>query len=143
MLRIFVKNEEDMEKLGMDLVSKLGPGSVVALTGNLGAGKTTLTKSIAKGLGVTDLIVSPTFTLIHEYSSGKLPLYHFDLYRIEDEEELYELGYEEYFYGEGICVIEWADRIEGHIPKDAIRVHIDYGANENERIIKIDENIGN
>lgn len=142
MLRIFIKNEEDMEKLGMGLVSRLGPGSVVALTGNLGAGKTTFTKAIAKGLGITDLIVSPTFTLIHEYSGGRMPLYHFDLYRIEDDEELYELGYEEYFYGEGICVIEWADRIGDYLPEDAVHVHIDYGVGENERIVEIDDNIG-
>ncbi|MFA5636391.1 MAG: tRNA (adenosine(37)-N6)-threonylcarbamoyltransferase complex ATPase subunit type 1 TsaE, partial [Anaerovoracaceae bacterium] len=112
MLEICIKNEKEAEKLGMQLADKLSPGSVVALTGDLGVGKTTLTKAIARGLGITALITSPTFTIIHEYRDGRLPLYHFDVYRIEDEEELHELGYEEYFYGDGVCVIEWADRIK-------------------------------
>lgn len=139
MLEIYVKNEKEAERLGIQLADKLVPGSVIALTGNLGAGKTTFTKAVAKGLGITDVITSPTFTIIQEYRSGRLPLYHFDVYRIEDEEELYELGYEEYFYGDGVCVIEWADRIEDFLPKDTIRIHIDYGAEENERIFQIDE----
>jgi tRNA threonylcarbamoyladenosine biosynthesis protein TsaE len=139
MLEIYVKNEKEAEGLGIQLADKLVPGSVIALTGNLGAGKTTFTKAVAKGLGITDVITSPTFTIIQEYRSGRLPLYHFDVYRIEDEEELYELGYEEYFYGDGVCVIEWADRIEDFLPKDTIRIHIDYGAEENERIFQIDE----
>ena len=96
MLEIYIKNEKEAEELGIQLADKLGPGSVIALTGNLGAGKTTFTKAVAKGLGITDLIVSPTFTIIQEYRSGRLPLYHFDVYRIEEEDELFELGYEEY-----------------------------------------------
>ena len=95
---------------------------------------------MAKGLGVTELVTSPSFTIIQEYRSGRLPLYHFDVYRIEDEEELYELGYEEYFYGDGVCVVEWADRIESFLPEDTIHIHIEYGAEENERIFQIDEN---
>ena len=142
MLEIYVKNKEEAEELGMKLADRLGPGSVVALTGNLGAGKTTFTKAVAKGLGIAALITSPTFTIIQEYRDGRLPLYHFDVYRLEDGEELYELGYEEYFYGDGICVIEWADRIEDFLPEDAIRIHIAYGDAENERIFQIDENIG-
>ncbi|NLT47249.1 MAG: tRNA (adenosine(37)-N6)-threonylcarbamoyltransferase complex ATPase subunit type 1 TsaE [Clostridiales bacterium] len=140
MLEIYIKNEKEAEELGIQLADKLGPGSVIALTGNLGAGKTTFTKAVAKGLGITDLIVSPTFTIIQEYRSGRLPLYHFDVYRIEDEDELFELGYEEYIYGEGVCVIEWADRIADFLPDHTIHIHIAYGDGENERIFQIDEN---
>lgn len=142
MLKIFVKDEKEAEALGMELAKKLGPGSIVALTGNLGAGKTTFAKAIAKGLGVTDLVTSPTFNLIHEHESGRLPFYHFDVYRLESPDELQELGYEEYFCGDGVCVVEWADLIENYIPKDAIRVNISYGENENERVIQIDEYTG-
>lgn len=141
MLRVCVKNEKEAEQLGIQLAVKLAPGSVIALYGDLGVGKTTFTKAVAKGLGITDLITSPTFTIIQEYRSGRLPLYHFDVYRLEDEEELYELGYEEYFFGDGVCVIEWADRIENFLPGDTIHIHIDYGAEENERILQIDEDI--
>jgi len=141
MSKVFVKTQEETERLGMKLAKVLKPGSVVALCGDLGAGKTTLTKAIAKGLGITSLVTSPTFTIIHEYKEGRLPFYHFDVYRLDDEEELHELGYEEYFYGDGVSVVEWADRVEGCLPKDAIRIKIFYGDGENERIFHI-ENIG-
>lgn len=142
MSKIRVKSKEETEALGMELAQELGPGSVVALFGDLGAGKTTFTKAIAKGLGISDLITSPTFTIIHEYESGRLPLYHFDVYRLGDEEELYELGYEEYFYGSGVTVVEWADRVEACLPEDAIRINISYGDGEDERIFHIDDDIG-
>ncbi len=142
MSKIRVKSKEETEALGMELAQELGPGSVVALFGDLGAGKTTFTKAIAKGLGISDLITSPTFTIIHEYESGRLPLYHFDVYRLGDEEELYELGYEEYFYGSGVTVVEWADRVEACLPEDAIRINISYGDGEDERIFHIDDSIG-
>lgn len=141
MSKVFVNTQEETERLGMKLAKVLKPGSVVALCGDLGAGKTTLTKAIAKGLGITSLVTSPTFTIIHEYKEGRLPFYHFDVYRLDDEEELHELGYEEYFYGDGVSVVEWADRVEGCLPKDAIRIKIFYGDGENERIFHI-ENIG-
>ncbi len=142
MIELYIKNEKEAEELGMQLADRLAPGAVIALTGDLGAGKTTFTKAVARGLGITDMVTSPTFTIIQEYEGGRLPLYHFDVYRLEDAEELYELGYEEYFYGEGVCVIEWADRIEDFLPKDSIRIHIAYSAEENERIFQIDENTG-
>ena len=109
---------------------------MIALTGDLGTGKTALTKSIAEGLGITEVITSPTFNIVKEYYSGRIPMYHFDVYRIGDIDEMYELGYEEYFYGNGVCIVEWADLIEDIIPEDAIRIDIEYGENEGERIYR-------
>ena len=109
---------------------------MIALEGDLGTGKTTLTKSIARGLGIDDVITSPTFNIVKEYRSGRLPLYHFDVYRIGDVDEMYEIGYEEYFYGDGVCIVEWADLIEDIIPDDAIRIRIEYGDKEGERIYR-------
>ena len=107
---------------------------MIALTGDLGAGKTTLTKEIAKGLGVTENVTSPTFTIVCEYTSGRLPLFHFDLYRIGSWEEAFEAGLEEYFGRGGVCVIEWADRVPELIPEDALVIDISYGEEEDERI---------
>lgn len=132
-----IKSELDTREFGIDLAKKLKPGDVVALIGNLGTGKTTLAKSIAEGLGITEMITSPTFTIVQEYTEGRLPLYHFDVYRICDLEEMYELGYEEYFFGQGVCVIEWADLIMDLIPENSIIIRIEYGTNEDERIYHI------
>ena len=104
--KIVIKNEEETKNFGEKLCERLTAGSIVALTGDLGTGKTALTKAIAAGLGVTDVITSPTFNIVKQYDSGRLPLYHFDVYRIGDVDEMYEIGYEEYFFGEGVCVIE-------------------------------------
>ena len=133
---IIIRNESETEKFGIGLAGKLDPGAVIALEGDLGTGKTTLTKSIARGLGIDDVITSPTFNIVKEYRSGRLPLYHFDVYRIGDVDEMYEIGYEEYFYGDGVCIIEWADLIEDIIPDDAIRIRIEYGDKEGERIYR-------
>lgn len=134
--KIVIKNEEETKKFGEKLCEKLTAGSIVALTGDLGTGKTTLTKAIAAGLGVTDVITSPTFNIVKQYDSGRLSLYHFDVYRIGDVDEMYEIGYEEYFFGDGVCVIEWADLIEEIIPDDAVRIEIEYGEKEGERIYR-------
>ncbi len=133
---IVIKNEHETEKFGFQLAENAKPGTVIALIGDLGTGKTTLTKSVAKGLGIEEVITSPTFNIVREYDSGRLPLYHFDVYRIGDIEEMYELGYEEYFYGEGVCVVEWADLIEELLPEDAVIIRIEYGENERERIYR-------
>lgn len=131
-----MKNEAETVEFGAEIGRRAVAGTVIALTGDLGAGKTTLTKAIAAGLGVEDVITSPTFNIVKEYDTGRLPLYHFDVYRIGDEDEMYELGYEEYFYGEGVCVVEWADLIPELIPEEAIRISIEYGKEEGERIYK-------
>ena len=133
---IYMKNEADTVSFGIELAKNAAPGTVIALTGDLGAGKTTLTKSIAKGLEIDDIITSPTFNIVKEYDTGRLPLYHFDVYRVGDVDEMYEIGCEEYFYGEGVCVVEWADLIEEIMPKDTLWINIEYGEKEGERIYK-------
>ena len=111
MREIRINNEKETGKFGLELADTLRAGDVLALIGDLGTGKTTLTKYIAKGLGIDEVITSPTFTIVREYRSGRLPLFHFDVYRIEDPEEMFEIGYEDYFFGSGVCVVEWADQI--------------------------------
>ena len=133
---VYIKNEQETRSFGKKLAAELAPGIVIALTGDLGTGKTALTKSIAEGLGITEVITSPTFNIVKEYYSGRIPMYHFDVYRIGDIDEMYELGYEEYFYGNGVSIVEWADLIEDIIPEDAIRIDIEYGENEGERIYR-------
>ena len=133
---IYMKNEADTVSFGIELAKNAVPGTVIALTGDLGAGKTTLTKSIAKGLEIDDIITSPTFNIVKEYDTGRLPLSHFDVYRVGDVDEMYEIGCEEYFYGEGVCVVEWADLIEEIMPEDTLWINIEYGEKEGERIYK-------
>jgi tRNA threonylcarbamoyladenosine biosynthesis protein TsaE len=132
-----MNGEAETAALGRELAAMAAPGTVIALIGDLGTGKTTLTKAIADGLGVTEPVTSPTFTIIKEYSSGGLPLYHFDAYRVDGTEDMYLLGYEEYFYGNGVTVVEWADRVAELLPPDAIVVRLDYGRDENERVASL------
>ena len=121
---VLLNNEEDTRALGHLIADALEPGDVVALIGDLGTGKTALTRYIAEGLGIRSGISSPTFTILHEYSDGRLPLYHFDAYRIDDPAELYEIGYDEYFFGNGVCLIEWPSKIAELIPKNAAVISI-------------------
>lgn len=132
-----LKDEADTQRLGRELAKALQPGDVVALTGDLGTGKTALTKAVAAGLGVTDMITSPTFTIVCEYHSGRLPLYHFDVYRVSDPDELFEIGFEEYVFGKGVCLIEWADLVEDILPAQTICVALRYGAAPQERMVSI------
>lgn len=133
---INIKNENEARNFGTELGKNASPGTIIALIGDLGTGKTTLTKAIAEGLGVSEVITSPTFTIVKEYSSGRLPLYHFDVYRIGDIDEMYELGFEEYFFGGGVCVVEWADIILELLPEDTKIINIEYGEKEGERLYK-------
>lgn len=135
-MEIILKGLEETESFGRDLGKLLEGGDILCLNGDLGAGKTTLTKSIGLGLGVEDYITSPTFTLINEYS-GRIPLYHFDVYRLENVDELYDLGFDEYFYGKGVSIIEWAEKIERLLPEDRIVLNIEKGIDINERKISI------
>ena len=102
---------EDTYVLGQKIGELVKPGTVISLVGDLGVGKTVFTQGLAKGLGITEPVNSPTFTIVQVYDGGRLPFYHFDVYRIGDIEEMDEIGYEDYFYGEGVCLIEWADLI--------------------------------
>ena len=118
------RDEEDTERLGAGLASALEPGIVVALVGNLGAGKTRLTQAVATALGVErEAVNSPTFVLIQEYD-GRLPIYHFDTYRLRDTDEFLELGADELMAAGGVCVIEWADRVAEVLPRDVLRIEI-------------------
>lgn len=136
MVRIILKGLKETEDFGKRLGSILKPGDIISLMGDLGAGKTTLTKSIGKGLGVEDYITSPTFTLINEYK-GRLSLYHFDVYRLEGPMDLYDLGFEEYIYSNGVSIIEWGDKIEGILPKERINIKMEKGVELDERIINL------
>ena len=112
------------EALAAAMAARLKPGDIIALDGDLGAGKTVFSKGLAAGLGIKEPVTSPTFLIMQQYEDGSAPLYHFDVYRIEDPDEMIEIGAEEFFYGDGICVIEWAERIAELLPKEAIRIRI-------------------
>ena len=116
---------KDTYELGEKIGQMAKPGMVIALTGDLGVGKTVFTQGLAKGLGIEEPVNSPTFTIVQVYEEGRLPLYHFDVYRIGDIEEMDEIGYEDYFYGEGVCLIEWADLIREILPEQMCRVTIE------------------
>ncbi len=131
-----IKNEEETKKFGMEIAGSLCKGDVLALIGDLGTGKTALTSYIAQGLGIARRVNSPTFTIVKEYTEGRLPLYHFDVYRVSDPEELFNIGIEEYFFGEGVCIVEWADLIEEILPEDTKYIYLEYGKNEGERVYK-------
>ena len=118
-------SEEMTFEIGKKLGEKADKGEIICLEGDLGVGKTVFTKGFAKGLNIEENIDSPTFTVVQEYTEGRLPLYHFDVYRIGDISEMDEIGYEDYFFGEGVCLIEWASRIEELIPESAIRIIIE------------------
>lgn len=110
-------------------------GDLITMSGDLGAGKTTFTQGLARGLGVEEPVSSPTFTLIKEYEEGRIPLYHMDIYRLGEAAIHEDLGWEEYFYGEGVCVIEWADFIEELLPEDRVDVVIRLTANDGREIV--------
>ena len=122
---IETKNARETYEVGEKIGRKARPGQVYTLMGDLGVGKTVFTQGVANGLGITEPVSSPTFTIIQEYEEGRLPFYHFDVYRIGCIEEMDEIGYEDYFYGNGICLIEWANLIEEIIQEDAISITIE------------------
>lgn len=128
------RSSEETEQIAADLAADLPPGSVLALYGDLGAGKTCFIRGLARGLGVTRHVHSPTFTLINEYP-GRIPLYHMDLYRIGHADEELDFGLDDYLFGKGVCAIEWAERVEKLLPSHTIRVTMKLGAGEDERQI--------
>jgi tRNA threonylcarbamoyladenosine biosynthesis protein TsaE len=132
MKRTMSFSDRETEEWGRRLGQAIKPGSFIALEGDLGAGKTAFTRGIARGLDIDDPITSPTYTLVQEYE-GRLPLYHFDVYRLDDSDEILEIGAEEYFYGEGVTVVEWPQRVEDYLPLERLIVRIEKGTNDNER----------
>lgn len=122
---IETKKPEETFALGQEIGRNAKPGQVYTLTGDLGVGKTVFTQGVAAGLGITEPVNSPTFTIVQVYEEGRLPFYHFDVYRIGDIEEMEEIGYDDYFFGRGICLIEWAELIEEILPEDRISITIE------------------
>lgn len=116
---------EDTFRIGRMTGEKALPGQIYTLRGDLGVGKTVFTQGVARGLGIREPVNSPTFTIVQEYYEGRLPFFHFDVYRIEDIEEMEEIGYDDYFFGGGVCMIEWPGRIEELLPEDCIDVQIE------------------
>ena len=136
---IETNSEKETWDLGFSLGEKACAGQVYTLVGDLGVGKTIFTKGLAKGLGIDEPVSSPTFTIVQIYEEGRMPFYHFDVYRISCEEEMEDTGYEEYFYGEGVCLVEWAELVKELIPADAVWITIekDYTKDDDYRRITI------
>ena len=127
----------DTQKFAEEFAAKLKPGDVLCMYGDLGAGKTAFVQGLAKGLSVTDYVNSPTFTIVNEYE-GKIPLYHFDVYRISDSFEMYDIGFDEYIDGDGICVIEWAELIEDILPNEFYKITITKEDDADKRKITVE-----
>ena len=134
-------SERETVQIAKNLAKQAKAGDVYCLSGDLGVGKTVFTKGFAKGLGIQEPVNSPTFTIMQIYEEGNLPLYHFDVYRIEDVEEMEEIGYEDYFYGEGVCFIEWEELIKEILPKNCkkIKIEKDISKGFDYRRIEIEE----
>lgn len=124
-MKINLRNESETIKLGEQIAKAVKPGMTIAMVGDLGAGKTTMSRAIIQALGVDEPVTSPTFTIVNEYE-GNLPIYHFDVYRLSDVSELQEIGYEEYINGNGVCIIEWANLIAEELPLDSVIVTLKY-----------------
>lgn len=123
-MEFITNSSEETINLGIKIGELLEPGDVIAMSGTLGAGKTTITKGIAQSLNINENITSPTFCLISEYE-GKLPLYHMDVYRLEGSEDFINLGVEEMLYGNGVCIIEWSEKVKSELPKKSIKLNIE------------------
>ena len=136
-MELLSHSPEDTEDIGARLAEQLEPGAVVAFTGDLGAGKTAFTRGLARGLGIPDRITSPTFTIANEYEGGRLPLFHFDMYRLGSADELFDIGWEDYLRRGGVCAVEWSENIADALEEDAVRVDIRRGASDQERVITI------
>ena len=129
MMQITTHSADDPQALGQKLASRLAPGDVIAYFGDLGAGKTAFTRGLAQGLGITDPVTSPTYTIVNEYLSGRIPLFHFDMYRLSSSDELFDIGWEDYLSRGGVCAVEWSENVEDAL-QDAIRVTIEKDADE-------------
>ena len=128
---------EETEAIGARLARVLSPGDVVAFSGDLGAGKTAFVRGLARGLEISGRVTSPTFTIVNEYEGGRLPLFHFDLYRLGSADELFDIGWEDYLARGGVCAVEWSERMEELLEPDAIQVDIRRGMEDGQRIITV------
>jgi len=136
-MQVISRSVKDTLNLGKAIAKKLKPGDIICLFGNLGSGKTVLTKGIAHGLKLKEKdIISPSFVLLRQYPQAKIPLYHFDLYRLKSPGDILALGYEEYLYSDGATVIEWAERLKGFLPKEYLKIEIMIKA-EKKRVFKL------
>ena len=129
----FSNSPEQTEALGAQLALKLQPGAVIAYEGDLGAGKTAFTRGLAKGLGSADRVTSPTYTIVNEYPSGRLPLFHFDMYRLESSDDLWDIGWEDYLEQGGVCAVEWSENVQDAL-QGAIRVRIEKTGEDSRKI---------
>ena len=129
MMQITTHSADETQALGQKLASRLAPGDVIAYFGDLGAGKTAFTRGLAQGLGITDPVTSPTYTIVNEYLSGRIPLFHFDMYRLSSSDALFDIGWEDYLSRGGVCAVEWSENVEDAL-QDAIRVTIEKDADE-------------
>ena len=128
----------ETEALGAALAGRLKPGAVVAFSGDLGAGKTAFVRGMARGLDICERVTSPTFTIVNEYEGGRLPLFHFDMYRLSSSDELCDIGWEDYLVRGGVCAVEWSENVSDALEGDCIRVDIRRGAHDNQRLIRIE-----
>ena len=129
MMQITTHSADETQALGQKLASRLAPGDVIAYFGDLGAGKTAFTRGLAQGLGITDPVTSPTYNIVNEYLSGRLPLFHFDMYRLSSSDELFDIGWEDYLSRGGVCAVEWSENVADAL-QDVIRVTIEKDADE-------------
>ena len=136
--QFITRSPEETEALGARLAGALEPGAVVAFTGDLGAGKTAFVRGLARGLGIQDRVTSPTFTIVNEYEGGRLPLFHFDLYRLGSADELFDIGWEDYLARGGVCAVEWSERMEELLEPGTIRVDLRRGEDEDRRVITVE-----
>ena len=131
-------SEQETEALGRALVERLSPGAVVAFTGDLGAGKTAFVRGMAKGLDIPQRVTSPTFTIVNEYEGGRLPLFHFDLYRLGSSDELFDIGWEDFLRRGGICAVEWSENVADALEPDTVFIDIRRGNGPEDRVITIE-----
>lgn len=129
---------EETEALGEMLAGRLEPGTVIAFTGDLGAGKTAFVRGLARGLGITERVTSPTFTIVNEYEGGRLPLFHFDMYRLGSADELFDIGWEDYLMRGGVCAVEWSENVADALEDGCLRVDIRRGERDDQRRITIE-----
>ncbi|NJE74069.1 tRNA (adenosine(37)-N6)-threonylcarbamoyltransferase complex ATPase subunit type 1 TsaE [Pseudoflavonifractor sp. SW1122] len=137
-MQYITHSPDETRALGRTLAQALQGGAVVAFTGDLGAGKTAFVSGMAEGLGIEERVTSPTFTIVNEYEGGRLPLFHFDMYRLGSADELFHIGWEDYLARNGVCAVEWSENVDEALDGDTIRVDISRGEDDNTRIITIE-----